>query len=242
MPPSAKLGQQRGGVRIDTGQQPLGGLHKGHGDAEPSERLGQFAAHRATAEDGQRFGWISQVEGGLGGQVRRVGEPVDRWHGRTRAGGDDDPTAPQAAAVDNNGVRARESGPSAQHVDPLPAQHLRGLSGRDPGDRGADPRQRVAERHSMRGSVDERLGRHASGEGAVPADLAPPPAAPAPSREPRRPRWPALRHRLRSPPRLIHGRQLTRGTRSRQCRCHRADNVPVAETTGEAYLGLVVPR
>jgi hypothetical protein len=165
------LGQQRGGVRIDTGQQPLGGFHKGHGDAEPSERLGQFAAHRATAEDGQRFGWISQVEGGLGGQVRRVGEP-DRWHGRTRAGGDDDPTAPQAAAVDNNGVRARESGPSAQHVDPLPAQHLRGLSGRDPGDRGADPRQRVAERHSMRGGVDERLGRHASGEGAVPADLA----------------------------------------------------------------------
>jgi hypothetical protein len=98
------LGQQRGGVRIDTGQQPLGGLHKGHGDAEPSERLGQFAARRATAEDGQRLRWIGQVEDGLGGQVRRVGEPVDRRHRGSRAGGDDDPRTPQATAISQRRV------------------------------------------------------------------------------------------------------------------------------------------
>ena len=145
-------------------------FEQGDLDSQEGEGLGQLAAGGPAADDAERPRGVGQVEHGLVGEGLGLGQARNVVGKRgLRAGGHHDAARRDAPLPHRHRVVGGQAGPSLDHGDPPAAQHVGRLGGRDALDGGAHPGHGIGEAQAVAGRGQQRLGRHAAGEGAVPS-------------------------------------------------------------------------
>ncbi|MNO42407.1 hypothetical protein D3C76_325970 [compost metagenome] len=112
------FGQRLGHLPLFPGQQLIGELHQGDGNAEQGQTLGQLAADGAAAEHQQVAGRFAQLPEAVRGEVGHLLETRQPGHHRPGAGGDDDVAAAQASAVHLQLPGGDEAGPALDALHP----------------------------------------------------------------------------------------------------------------------------
>jgi hypothetical protein len=152
-----------------------------HGDvgAEPPEGLRQFEADRAGADDDEMARAIGEIEHGVAGEMRRVGQAGDRRQHRRRACGDDEAPCRDGEFAGSDAARIQKTRGAVDDTHTETGQALARLNRRNRigdvaqmglhrGEIDAEARRLEAE---MRGIADdigalgghgERRGRHAA--------------------------------------------------------------------------------
>ena len=123
-------------VRILPRQDARGPLEHRHFAAEAGERLGELAADRTGADDGEPARQLRQREDRLVGQEARLRQPRNRRRRGSRPGADGGPREPQRGVADAHRIAPAEASRADEDVD---AESLVPLGGVDAADRRAQP-------------------------------------------------------------------------------------------------------
>jgi hypothetical protein len=200
-----RRGDRGGRLRLLGRQDPLERLQEDDLGAQAGERLRQLHPHGPASKHQQPLRQLAQLEDRLVGERPDRIQALHRRDARAGAGRDHEPVGHHAAPVHVHRVVVQEAGDAGEQLDPLGAEPLRGLLAGHLFDHAADPLHHPAEvdldlgleavgdaaggRRHPPGGLQQRLGRHTAGEGALaakpcPLDQRDPPAAP--TRHPRR--------------------------------------------------------
>ena len=101
--------------------------------SEAAERLRQFAAERAAADDQQAARQLGQVEDVLVGQIAGLDEPGNRGRVRPRAGGDQRLLEAQLRAVHRQRIGAGEARLAEEHIHAGRVQPVHRIDAADAG-------------------------------------------------------------------------------------------------------------
>ncbi len=143
-----------------------------HVASEAGERHRHLGADGTAADHAESGGQLGQLEERLVGEVRHRLEARDRWNGRLRARCDDDVFGRTHDVVDFDRARTDETASTFDDLNAFAAKHVGALGRRNLLDDAVEAFHRFVKRCSTMAVGDQRLRRHASGEGAVAADRA----------------------------------------------------------------------
>ena len=188
---------QRRSIGIFLAEQPIGLFHQRHLRSESLIALGQLAADRPAADNGEAR-WRGGERGHrvpqrLAGQIIALLDALDRRDDRLGAGSDHEMACGEAlraafVEIDLHRPRIDEAGIAADHIDAISRKRLHAVMRRDIGDHAFDARHHAREINARRGirqaetlgiahyrggagALDQRLAGHATGVEAIAAHL-----------------------------------------------------------------------